>query len=118
MAALIFFVTGLVRGIGRGIHSFHPARKNRSHPLAGAGTSVPSVPYVGRVASAASPLAPHNRRGWGGREGLRVFREGWAGLWGGFVPFVFLLLYPALTLAQPDLQVAGRIAPPAPGESA
>ena len=29
-------------------------------------------------------------------------------LWG--VPFVFLLLYPALALAQPDLQIAGKTA--------
>ena len=36
----------------------------------------------------------------GGVEGVRSI----------LVPFVFLLLYPALTLAQPDLQIAGKIA--------
>ena len=110
MAALISFVAGVVRGIGRGNRSFQPVRNGRPHPLTGAGSSVQSVPSVGRVASAASPLAPHNRRGWGSRVGFRAFREGWTGLWGGFVPFVFLLLYPALALAQPDLQIAGKTA--------
>ena len=81
MSGPISSIVALVRGIVRGIRSFHPIRNDQRHPL----------------------IAP--------RHLFNLFR-----LWG--VPFVFLLLYPALTLAQPDLRIAGRIAPPVPGESA
>ena len=99
MAGLISFIFALVRGIVRGIRSIHSVSEGLQNSSARVAPSVPSTASAGPVV----------RRTWGGGGGLRVFRGCGAGLWLGFAPFVILLLYPALALAQPDLQIAGKI---------